>query len=135
MLTVAEDIFQDVETAVMLLNGEVVRRAFEMQSYKHRVDLTETASVVLGPRGESQFCCLYAELLERCAKAEMIAKSAQKRLLDPLTESEKRYQPVWLIRQARFAYAEERRQEKNELLAKLGTAWLCMDCFRENDCA
>ena len=60
----------------------------------------------------------------------MIAKSAQQRVLGLLTESEKRWQPIWLIRQNRFAYAEECRQKRDELLAKLGAVLLCLDCFK-----
>lgn len=125
MLTIAEDIFQDVERETTLLNGEVVRRAFEMLN-KPRVDRSDNWGKMFPP-----YCCPYAELLERYESAETIAESAQQRTLDPLTESEKRFQPVWLIRQTRFAYAEERHQKRDELKARLSDVWPCVKCFKE----
>ena len=76
MLTVAEDIFQDVEAETVLLKGEVVRRAFRQ-----------------------------------------------------MTEEEKKSQPVWRIRQNRFAFAMECDRRRDELYAKLGSICSCPECL------
>ncbi len=127
MLTVAEDIFQDVETATMLLNGEVVRRAFKVLNCEPRVDpRLEVHKMRYGRRPQS--CCPHAELLEEYKKTEGIVIYANQRILNPLTEEEKRWKPVWMVRQNQFAHAEECCQKRDELRARLNAIRPCSKC-------
>ncbi len=122
MIAIAEEILGEIEAETVLLNGEVVRRAFEILS-KPRDDNWD--------KMYPPFCCLHAALVAECKKAESIAESAQRRVLDPVTEEEKRYQHVWLIHQNRFSYAEECRQNVDALRARIGDVWPCLNCFKE----
>lgn len=132
MLTVAEDILQDVEAESILLNGEVVRRAFEALNHEPPEQLIAVAQM---PSEElSQFCCQYAKLAEEYKKSIGIAESARLRMLSPLTESEKR-QPVWVIRPNRFReVAGECNRKRDELQARLNEIWPCLKCFLGERC-
>lgn len=121
MLAVAEDIFSDVDFEAMLLNGEVIRRAFNQ---------------ILDEPKLNECCCQYwinptefSRLLDDYVKAKRIAKSANRRMFDPLTWKEKQDNPVWRLRQNRFVYTEECLNHRNELRAKLRAVWPCSKCM------
>jgi len=117
-MLVAPDIFDEVDVGTILLNGEVVRRAFKgiekIESGQRLVEMMSNCEENTEHDVEQR-----ADLLERYLLAEAVAKSAWSRVLAPLTEQEKNAAPIWRTRQNRHAYAAECDQRKNELEAKL----------------
>lgn len=125
MIAIAEDIFEEIETEVVLLNGEVVRRAMSNVERFIAEERVDTCCDFLLNQEQFQI------LLDTYKLAKRVAISAWNRFRDPLAEEERGHDrdPCWRIRQNRFAYATECDLHRDELRARLRTIWPCLKCF------
>lgn len=124
MIAIAEDIFEEIDSEVILLNGEVVRRAM--------ANVEEYDNTCCGYFNNTR---QFRELIEQYETALRIARLANDRMLSPLTidESLNSDRPIWRIRQTRFVYSGECDRHRDELRAKLHKIWPCNTCMiRDN---
>lgn len=123
MVTIAEDIFRVVEAEVMLLNGEIVRRAFHLE------------------RTIKERCCEYSKnhdefprLLDRYIQAKRIANTARRRQLRLSASTNSKQMWIDTLRhEARVRYAQECREYRDKLRADVRIIWPCPECIEKHN--